>query len=124
MGFVVEFDAKNNILRVTLDGRITDAILFAGYAAMAKFLASHSSCHSVADFSPVMSADISSAAVRQLAAAPPLPTAAVRILVSPKDSVYGMARMFQILTEDTRPNFHTVRTLDEAYSLLQGSKLW
>lgn len=74
---------------------------------------------SIADFSPVMSADISSDAVRQLAAAPPLPTAAVRILVSPKDSVYGMARMFQILGEQTRPNFHIVRTMDEAYSLLQ-----
>lgn len=45
MGFVMDLDAKNNILCVTIDGRITDAILFDGYAAMAKYLASHSSCH-------------------------------------------------------------------------------
>jgi hypothetical protein len=29
MGFVMEFDAKNNILRGTLEGRMTDAILLA-----------------------------------------------------------------------------------------------
>ena len=119
MGFALDLDAKNNILRVTVDGRLTDAILFEGYAAMGKYLASHPSCHSIADFSPVTRADFSSEAVRQLAAAPPLPTAAVRILVAPPDSVYGMGRMFQILGEKTRPNFHVVRTMDEAYSLLQ-----
>jgi hypothetical protein len=119
MGFVMDLDAKNNILRVTLDGRITDAILFDGYAAMGKYLASHPSCHSIGDFSLVTRADISSEAVRQLAAAPPLPTPALRILVAPPDSIYGLARMFQILGEKTRPNFHVVRTMNEAYSLLQ-----
>jgi len=119
MGFVMDFDAKNNILRVTLDGSLTDAILFDGYAAMGKYLAEHASCHSIADFSPVTSADFSSETIRQLAAAPPLPTAALRILVVPLDSIYGMARMFQILGQETRPNLHIVRTMDEAYSLLQ-----
>jgi hypothetical protein len=119
MGFVMELDAKNNLLRVTLAGRITDAILFDGYAAMGKYLAVHPFCHSIAAFSLVTRADFSSEAVRQVAAAPPLPTAALRILVAPMDSVYGMARMFQILGEKTRPNFHVVRTMNEAYSLLQ-----
>jgi hypothetical protein len=120
MGFVMDVDATNNILRVTLDGHLTDAILFDGYAAMGKYLAQHPSCHSIGDFSPVVSADLSGEAIRQLAAAPPLPTAAaLRILVAPPDSVYGMARMFQILGEETRPNLHIVRTMDEAYSLLQ-----
>jgi hypothetical protein len=119
MGFVMDFDAANNILRVTIDGHITDAILFDGYAAMARCVAFHPACHSIADFSPAISADFSSEAIKQLAAAPPLPTAALRILVAPADSVYGMARMFQILSEETRPNLHIVRTMDEAYSLLQ-----
>ncbi len=120
MGFVMDLDAKNNILRVTVDGGVTDEILFEGYGAMAKYLAAHPSCHSICDFSPMIRADFSSEAVRQLAKAPPLPAAgALRILVAPSDSVYGMARMFQILGERTRPNFHVVRTLDEAYSLLQ-----
>jgi hypothetical protein len=119
MGFVMDFDAKNQILRVTLDGRVTDEVLFESRAAMGKYLASHPLCHSIGDFSKAMRYDFSSDAVTQLAEGPSLPTAAMRILVAPPDSVYGMARMFQILAEKTRPNVHVVRTMNEAYSLLQ-----
>ena len=31
----MEFDARNNILRVTIEGRVTDAILLDCYAAIA-----------------------------------------------------------------------------------------
>ena len=43
----------------------------------------------------------------------------MRVFVAPKDLIYGMARMFQILGEATRPDLPVVRTMDEAYSLLQ-----
>ena len=36
MGFVMDFDARNNILRVTLKGRVTDAILLESYATAAR----------------------------------------------------------------------------------------
>lgn len=37
----------------------------------------------------------------------------------PKNFIYGLARMFQILTEDTRPELQVVRTMDEAFRLLE-----
>lgn len=43
----------------------------------------------------------------------------MRVLVVPKAIIYGMARMFQILGEKTRPDLHVVRTMDEAYRLLR-----
>ena len=33
--------------------------------------------------------------------------------------IYGLARMFQILTEDTRPELRVVRTMDEANRLME-----
>jgi hypothetical protein len=120
MGFVMDFDAKNNILRVTIEGLLTDAILLDGYAAMRKFISDRPPCRSIVDTSAVTKFEVSSNAVKQLAAGPSLSlTASMRISVAPKDLVYGMARMFQILTEKTRPNFHPVRSMDEAYRLLR-----
>ena len=43
----------------------------------------------------------------------------MRVIVVPIDFIFGLARMFQMLGEKTRPDLHVVRTLDEAYRLLQ-----
>jgi hypothetical protein len=120
MPFVMDFDARNSILRVTLQGRVTDAVILDTYAAVARYVASHPPCRGITDISEVEEFEVSSNTIRQLAEKPPaFPTADMRILVAPKAHVYGMARMFQILGGKTRPNLHIVRTMDEAYSLLQ-----
>jgi len=118
--FVVDFDARNNILRGTLEGRMTRAILLDIYAAAAKYMASHPPCRGILDFSRVTGFEVSTAAIKQVAAAPPVfPAGYMLVLVTPKDPLYGMARMFQILSEKTRPDLQVVRTVDEAYRLLQ-----
>ena len=33
--------------------------------------------------------------------------------------MFGLARMFQILSSETRPNFRVVRTMDEALDLIE-----
>ena len=120
MAFVLEFDARNNILRARVEGRVTDAVLLDCYASMARYVASHSPCRGIADVSGVTKFDVSSNAIRQLAASPPaLPDPYIRVFVAPQPHVYGMARMFQILGSNTRPNLHVVHTMDEAYHLLQ-----
>jgi hypothetical protein len=61
--------------------------------------------------------------IRRLAAAPPTlrSSAEVWILVIQKDVIYGLARMFQILTETNGNSceLQVVRTMDEAYRLLE-----
>jgi len=120
MAFLIEFDPKNNVLRARLQGRVTDDILLDCYATLARYAASHPACRAIADVSGVAEFSVSSAAIRQLAKAPPaIPAPYMRIFVAPQAHMYGMARMFQIITEESRPNFHVVRTMDEAYRLLQ-----
>jgi len=120
MGFVLDFDARNKILRVTLEGRLTDAILLGSYAAAAGWVASHPPCRGIVDFSEVTKFEVSSGAMKELAkSAPAFPAASMRVLVAPRDVSYGMVRMFQILGETNRPNMQVVRTMDEAHRLLR-----
>jgi len=120
MAFVLEFDARNDILRVRLEGRVTDAILLDCYGTTAKYVASHPPCRGIADVSGVTEFSVSSTAIKQLTkASPAFPAASMRIFVAPQPHVFGMAHMFQMLGEETRPNLHIVRTMDEAYSLLE-----
>jgi len=120
MGFILDFDAKHRILRVTLEGQLTDTILLGSYVAAAGYVASHPPCRGIVDFSAVTNFEVSSAGLRQLAEhAPAFPAASMRVLVAPSDFLYGMMRMFQIVGEEVRPNLHVVRTMDEAYRLLR-----
>ncbi len=116
----MEFDARNNILRGTLTGRVTDAILSDAYETAARYVESHGPCRGVFDTSGVTKFDISTDAIRKLAGSSPIiPTGYVRVIVAPQDFRYGMMRMFQILSEKSRPDLHVVRTMDEAYRLLR-----
>lgn len=98
---------------------MTGARLLEFYTAATKFMASHPPCRGILDFSHVTEFEVSSDAIRQVAAAAPVfPPGHMRIMVIPQTFIYGLARMFQILTESTRPELHVVRTMEEAYSLL------
>ena len=120
MALVVEFDAKNNVLRGTLDGPMTGTILLDLYARASKCMACRPPCRGILDFSKVTKCEVSSSAIRQVAAAPPaFPAGQMRVLVIPRDFIFGLARMFQILTEQTRPELRVVRTMEEAYRLLE-----
>jgi hypothetical protein len=120
MGFVMEYNAENNILRVTLEGHLTDAVMLEAYEEAAGYVASHRPCRAIADVSRVTKFEVSSHAIRKLAGSPPaIPVGYMRVFVAPRDSMYGMVRMFQILTELTRPDLHVVRSMDEAYHLLR-----
>jgi hypothetical protein len=120
VGFFMEFDVRNNILRMTLEGRVTNAIMLDAYATAARYVASHVPCRGIGDVSQVTKFEVSISTVRKLAlSAPVIPAGYTRVFVAPQDSVYGMVRMFQTLGESTRPDFHVVRTMDEAYRLLR-----
>jgi hypothetical protein len=119
VNIVVDFDAKNNVLRASLEGRMTGALLLELYAGATKYIESHPPCRGILDFSGVTEFEVSSEAIKKVAASPPaLPAGYMRVLVIPQIFIYGLARMFQILGEKSRPELQVVRTMDEAYHLL------
>ncbi len=106
-----------------IEGRVTSELLLNFHAAATNFLAAHPPCRVILDLSPVTEFAVSSDAIRRVAAAPPplMSAGKLLVLVIQKDVIYGLARMFQILTED-KGNYcelQMVSTMDEAYRLLQ-----
>ena len=120
MGFVADFDATNKILRVTIEDHLTDTIAFDCSESVKRWAASRPPDHVILDLSKVTKYDVSTEAIRILAVNPQSRTTAAPtlVVVAPKAIIYGMSRMYQLLTEGTRPNQHVVRTMEEAYRLL------
>lgn len=120
MGLLLEFDAKNEVLRGTLVGRVTDAILLDSYAEAARCTKLLLPCRGIWDFSKVTEFEVSTDAIKQVVGLPPImPSGHLRVIVASRDAHFGMMRMLQMLSEKSRPELHVVRTMDEAYRLLR-----
>jgi hypothetical protein len=120
MGFFMEFDSTNNILRVTLEGPVTDANLSGAYAAAAGYVVLHGPCRGIVDLSKVTKFEVSTTLIQEQAeGASAFPNGYLRIFVAPTNFLYGMARMFELLCQENRPDLRVVRTMDEAHHLLR-----
>jgi len=120
MGCSFEFDSVNNILRYSWDGNLTDRMLLEGDAAARRLLAAKPPCRGILDFTKVASIAASSETIRRLAfKSPAYGLGQAVVLVAPKDVAYGLSRMFVMLDEKKRPRMCVVRTMQEAYHLLQ-----
>lgn len=117
-----EFDSTHGIVRSRIEGRVTDQDLRNFYraatAVYAKLGAKMSSA--VTDFSGVTSFEVSAQSVLEMADREPAlaDQKKIRIIVAAAPVIFGMARMFEISGERTRPNLHVVRTEQEAWAIL------
>jgi hypothetical protein len=67
------------------------------------------------DFSGVEIFEVSIGFIHQLARTPPaIPVGRPRVLIAPRPDIYGMSRMFQILSDYMNDELNVVRALDEA----------
>lgn len=120
MGYLFEFDAKKKVLRSTFEGQITGDVLFEFYSTARKLFESLPPFSAIVDFSGVTRFDVSSNIIEKLAKMPPFfGVDSILAIVAPNDLIYGLTRMYSILSEQSRPNAHVVRTMREAYALLR-----
>lgn len=75
----------------------------------------------ITDFTHVERFDVTTEMVRTLAAQPSPLAAAKRVIVAPGDVLYGVSRMFQVLSQNTRPDITVVRSIGEACAILKIS---
>jgi hypothetical protein len=120
MPYRFDFDATNRILRGRFDGCVTDEVLKEYYRIAAGYVEQVDPRSGITDFSAVTSFEVSAETVRELArSVPAMPDPGrIRVVLAPVDHVFGMARLFQLVGEHTRPNLHIVRTLREAWAVL------
>jgi hypothetical protein len=116
-----EFDAVHRILLGRLDGRVTEEVLADFYHAIRRYSVLTDAQAAIFDFTLAHEFGISSEFIQRLARSEPAmlnvetkPTVAV----IPQVHAFGLARMFQLIGERTRPLFHVVKTMDEALAIL------
>ena len=124
MPYHFEFDSANRVLRGQLVGKITDEVLREFYRDSEKYIALTNPRSTVADMSSVTSLEVSAQTIRELANLPPAlaDPSRGRCIIAPAAQTYGMARMFELQGQETRPNLHVVRTEREAWAILGVSK--
>ncbi len=126
MSYQFDFDSTHRILRCRFAGRVNDEELKEYYLTSQKYVALTNAAAGITDFSGADAVEVSPNTIRDLAALPPLMPEPnqIRCIVAPTDKVFGLARMFELHGEDTRANFHVVRTMKEALAILglQGPK--
>src|SRR5271170_4592259 len=116
MGFWFEFDPVNRVLLARIEGRLTDELLAETQGAIrARSIATDAKV-GIFDFSSVTEFALSTAFLREIAKREPAMIDATRrrFIVAPTAVAFGLSRMFQIMTESTRPLLEVVHTVDEA----------
>jgi len=77
----------------------------------------------IIDCTTISTAGISTAAVGRIARRKGIfDPAALHVVAAPRDHVFGMARMGQVLAGKTVPNITVVRTMEEARKLVAAEK--
>jgi len=120
MPYQIVYDPTNRILRARFEGRVTEDELREVYR-LGQVQAARIDPHAgITDFSDVTTLAFSPETIYKLATSTPIMRDPSRLVVfvASTPHIFGMARMFEILGGETRPNLHVVRTLEEAYELL------
>lgn len=116
MSYFFEFEPAHSILRCTLCGSITDQQLVDCYRTAVRHVQRTNPALAIVDLTSVASIEVSPATVQALARSEPtLPASRPRFIVAPRDHLYGLSRMYQILAERSRPRLQVLRSAAELY---------
>jgi hypothetical protein len=121
MALRFEVDPANKILLLHLEGQLLDESIAESYREIRRHWTTTGARMGIVDFSSVTEFGLSGHLITQLAQQEPcMPdgTSCPRVIVALKNHVFDLARMFQILVENTRPALSVVHTLDEAFEEL------
>jgi hypothetical protein len=117
---VLKIDVRRKLVYSSFYGDVTGPELIAhGPRILAEpyFRASYDE---IVDFSDVRQTLVNEATLAAMAGAKSIFSAeSIHIVVAPSDLPFEMARKYQELAQRTRANLFVVRTLSEAYDLLQ-----
>jgi hypothetical protein len=118
--YYFEADSTNRIARCRFEGRLTDEELKECYRVASEIAALTDPRAGVVDLSGITSLKVSSRTILELANSPPIMPNPdrIRVIVAEPLHIYGMARMFGLAGQYSRPNLHVVRQADHAWAIL------
>ena len=122
MPYSLEFAPAQRIFRCRFNGKVSAETLRDFMSQVSNFVSERGqgSLVGIVDFSEVSAFDLSPQDVRELASLPPViqDREALRFIIAPSPAIFGLARMFELQGQETRPNLHVVRTAKEVWVIL------
>lgn len=120
MPYKFDFDSNHRILRCQFEGRVTNEEFAEYLPATWQQVARTDPRGGITDLFSVTSWEVTPEALRALARWQPPVRLSGRpiVILATSDLIVGMARMFEIESENTRRNMHVVRTWKEAGAIL------
>ena len=110
-----KIDVANRLVRVRVDGRLTDADLIEGDTALRNDPEFDPAYYQLLDLTEADGSEVTAAGIQSLASLPPLFTSSARrALVVRSDLGFGMGRMFELLRGGKSGEFRVFRKLEEA----------
>lgn len=123
MPVVLKIDSRRKVVYSAFYGKISEAEFLEHRSAISADPDFKPDFNEIVDFTAVTEAAISEAALATLAASPSLfEKSVLHIVVGSADWVLQIARKYKGLARSSRPNFHIVRSRDEAYQLLSSAR--
>ena len=119
------FDATLRARVATYTGRVDDRELLETYTALLTAADYDTTLNDLVDLTSIENLEVSSDALRELVRVfqpiDPYLSGRRRAIVAPSDSVYGMARMYEILRSDSPEEIRVFRSLDAARDWLAAA---
>jgi len=110
-----KIDVKNRIVYSSFHGMLSDTDLLAHRDVLKNHPDFNSKFSEIVDFSEVTELKVTVGFINTMAKSSSLYSPASRhVVIAPHDLTFGIARMYQMLAEDTRPNVAVVRSMAEA----------
>jgi hypothetical protein len=119
MPYYFEFDPAHRILLVVLEGDVGDHEMLKINDDIKAHVTDLNSSVGISDFSTVTTFRVATYTMRMAALQPsPYDEQTPRFIVAPRDHLFGLARMYQLIKSRTRANLQVVRSREEVFSAL------
>lgn len=123
MAVVLKIDSSRRVVYSAFYGKVSDAEFLQHRSAIRSDPDFKPHFNEIVDFTAVTETSLSEAALATLAARPSLfDKSVLHIVVASADWVFQMAGKYKSMSRSSRPNFHIVRSREEAYQLLSAAR--
>ncbi|MGZ4833299.1 MAG: hypothetical protein ACXVZR_11415 [Terriglobales bacterium] len=120
---VLKIDRKRKVAVSTFYGAVSDEDLLTHRKTILDSPAFDPSFSEVVDFSRVSSLTVSEAALSAMAQAKSIfNETSIHVIVAPADIAFQLVSQYRELARLTRPNLYVVRSVDEAYAVLDSAR--
>src|SRR4029450_13055054 len=118
MHYVIDLDPAARIVRVTVDGILTDELLVETYGTLERLVSGEDAYSGIFDFSRVVEDLVSCEGIRALARkAPIILSGKLRVVGARTPSLHGFFRMYEMSRDGMRMDLQVVGYIDEAYRM-------